>query len=103
LTLSYALLGLDPVFSNSQLDPRRKGVAARNHGGDLMSTGTVKSFNAEKGFGFIQPDGGSKDVFVHISAVRRAGLDKLRDGQRVSFELERGREGRISAVNLKAA
>jgi CspA family cold shock protein len=68
-----------------------------------MSTGTVKWFNAEKGFGFIQPDGGSKDVFVHTSAVRRAGFDKLRDGQRVSFELERGRDGRNSAVNLKAA
>ncbi len=67
-----------------------------------MPTGTVKWFNAAKGFGFIQPEDGSKDVFVHISAVERAGLGTLREGQRVSFELERGQQGKTSAVNLKA-
>ncbi|HTI85076.1 MAG TPA: cold-shock protein [Alphaproteobacteria bacterium] len=67
-----------------------------------MSTGTVKWFNPTKGYGFIQPEDGSKDVFVHISAVERAGLGSLREGQRVSYELERGREGKTSAVNLKA-
>ncbi|MGE5539241.1 MAG: cold-shock protein [Gemmatimonas sp.] len=67
-----------------------------------MSTGTVKWFNPTKGYGFIQPEDGSKDVFVHISAVERAGLGNLREGQRVSYELERGREGKTSAVNLKA-
>ena len=65
-----------------------------------MATGTVKWFNATKGFGFIQPDGGSKDVFVHISAVERAGLRGLDDGQKVSFELEKSRDGRESAGNL---
>ncbi len=65
-----------------------------------MPTGTVKFFNAAKGFGFIQPDDGSKDVFVHISAVERAGLGTLRENQKVSYELERGRDGRTSAVNL---
>jgi len=65
-----------------------------------MATGTVKWFNATKGFGFIQPDGGSKDVFVHISAVERAGLRGLDDGQKVSFDLEKGRDGRESASNL---
>jgi cold shock protein len=68
-----------------------------------MATGTVKWFNATKGFGFIQPDGGSKDVFVHISAVERAGLNSLNDGQKVTFDLERGRDGRESAANLQLA
>jgi CspA family cold shock protein len=68
-----------------------------------MSTGTVKWFNAQKGFGFIQPDDGSKDVFVHISAVERSDLGSLNEGQKVSFELERGQQGKTSAVNLKAA
>jgi CspA family cold shock protein len=67
-----------------------------------MATGTVKFFNATKGFGFIQPDDGSKDVFVHISAVERAGLGTLNEKQKVQFELQTGRDGRVSAVNLKA-
>jgi CspA family cold shock protein len=65
-----------------------------------MATGTVKWFNATKGFGFIQPDGGSKDVFVHISALERAGLRSLDDGQKVKFDLENDRNGRQSATNL---
>ena len=68
-----------------------------------MPTGTVKWFNPTKGFGFIQPDDGSKDVFVHISAVERSGLGDLREGQRVSFDIERGQQGKTSAINLKAA
>ena len=68
-----------------------------------MATGTVKWFNATKGFGFIQPDGGSKDVFVHISAVERAGLRGLNDGQKVTFDLEKSRDGRESATNLTLA
>ena len=67
-----------------------------------MPTGTVKFFNTTKGFGFISPDDGSKDVFVHISAVERSGLGTLSEKQKVSFELEKGRDGRVSAVNLKA-
>lgn len=67
-----------------------------------MSSGTVKWFNPTKGFGFIQPEDGSKDVFVHISAVERSGLGNLREGQKISFELERGQQGKVSAVNLKA-
>ncbi len=66
-----------------------------------MSSGTVKWFNPIKGFGFIQPQDGSKDVFVHISAVERAGLSGLKEGQKVSFDLERGQQGKVSAVNLK--
>ena len=67
-----------------------------------MTTGTVKWFNIQKGFGFIQPDNGGSDAFVHISAVERAGLGSLNEGQKVSYEVasERGRE---AAVNLKAA
>ena len=67
-----------------------------------MPTGTVKFFNTTKGFGFIQPSDGSKDVFVHISAVERSGLQSLSENQQVSFELERGRDGRVSAINLRA-
>ena len=68
-----------------------------------MSEGTVKWFNPQKGYGFIQPDDGSNDVFVHISAVERAGLTGLAEGQRVSFDLERGQRGKTSATNLKSA
>ena len=68
-----------------------------------MSIGTVKWFNSTKGFGFIQPEDGAKDVFVHISAVERSDLGSLREGQKVRFELEKDRQGRISAVNLQAA
>jgi cold shock protein len=67
-----------------------------------MATGTVKFFNTQRGFGFIAPDDGSKDVFVHISAVERAGLGTLRDGQKVSFEVTNER-GKPAATNLKAA
>jgi CspA family cold shock protein len=66
-----------------------------------MATGTVKWFNATKGFGFIQPEDGGGDVFVHISAVERAGLTGLADNQKVSYELETGRNGKTSAVDLK--
>ncbi len=67
-----------------------------------MSTGTVKWFNATKGFGFIEPEDGGKDVFVHISAVERAGMQSLREGQKVEFEIAPGRDGRTSAEDLKA-
>ena len=66
-----------------------------------MSNGTVKWFNGQKGYGFIQPDDGSKDVFVHISAVERAGLTGLNEGQKVSYDLESGRDGKVSATNLR--
>jgi CspA family cold shock protein len=66
-----------------------------------MTLGTVKWFNPQKGYGFIQPDDGSQDVFVHISAVERSGIGNLHEGQKVSFELERGNRGKTSAVNLK--
>lgn len=65
-----------------------------------MATGTVKWFNPTKGFGFIQPEDGSKDVFLHISAVERAGLNSPAEGQKVEFELETGRDGRSSAGNI---
>jgi CspA family cold shock protein len=68
-----------------------------------MATGTVKWFNANKGFGFIAPDGGKKDVFVHITALERAGLRGLNDGQKVTFDIEAGRDGRESATNLQLA
>jgi CspA family cold shock protein len=66
-----------------------------------MATGTVKWFNAQKGYGFIQPDTSGADVFVHISAVERAGMDNLREGQKLDYELEQGQRGRVSAVNLR--
>jgi CspA family cold shock protein len=67
----------------------------------IMAHGTVKWFNPQKGFGFIQPQDGGADVFVHISAVQQAGLSTLNDGQLVSFDLEQGRQGKTSAINLK--
>lgn len=70
-------------------------------GGQDMAAGTVKWFNAQKGFGFIQPDDGSADAFVHISAVEQAGQQTLNEGQAVTYDLERGRNGKSSAVNLK--
>lgn len=65
-----------------------------------MANGTVKWFNTTKGYGFIAPEGGGKDVFVHISAVERSGLTGLADNQKVTYDLEAGRDGRESAVNL---
>lgn len=67
-----------------------------------MPTGTVKWFNSSKGYGFIQPDDKSKDVFVHISAITRAGLGTLTENQKVSYQLEQGKNGKSSAVDLKA-
>jgi CspA family cold shock protein len=68
-----------------------------------MPIGTVKFFNDSKGYGFIQPDEGGNDAFVHITAVERAGMRSLRENQRVSYELEQDRRGKMSAVNLKSA
>jgi CspA family cold shock protein len=70
--------------------------------GNQMTEGTVKFFNTTKGFGFIQPDTGGKDAFVHISAVERSGMTTLTEGQKVSYELETGRDGKQSATKLKA-
>lgn len=67
-----------------------------------METGTVKWFNATKGFGFITPDGGSNDVFVHISELQRSNLQSLNEGQKLSYEVEAGRNGREAAVGLRA-
>ena len=67
-----------------------------------MATGTVKWFNATKGFGFIQPDDGGKDVFVHISAVERAGMVAPNEGDKLTYEIEQDRQGRSAATNLKA-
>ena len=67
----------------------------------MTTQGTVKFFNATKGYGFIQPETGGKDAFVHISAVERSGLQTLNEGQKVSYELATGRDGKESATNLK--
>ena len=80
----------------------REGPAHDNRKGAIVIEGTVKFFNTTKGFGFIQPDDGSKDAFVHISAVERSGLSSLNEGQKVSYELEKGRDGKVSATNLRA-
>lgn len=78
-------------------------VGGTNERNITMTTGTVKWFNSTKGFGFIAPAGGSKDVFVHASALERAGIRSLDDGQAVSFDLETDRNGRESATNLVLA
>ena len=67
-----------------------------------MATGTVKFFNTQKGFGFITPSDGSKDVFVHISAVEKAGLSTLNEGQKIQYELQKGQDGKTSAGDLKS-
>jgi CspA family cold shock protein len=67
----------------------------------VMITGTVKFFNSHKGFGFIEPEDGSKDAFVHISALERAGISSLAEGQKVSYDLESGRDGKMSATNIQ--
>ena len=68
-----------------------------------MTTGTVKFFNEQKGYGFIKPDGGGNDAFVHITAVERAGMATLRENQRVTYDLQRDNRGKMSAVDLKPA
>ena len=84
--------------------PHRRMSRAGFDKGDagIMATGTVKWFNTTKGYGFIQPDDGGKDVFVHISAVEQAGMTGLADNQKVSYEMIEGRDGRQSAGELKA-
>jgi CspA family cold shock protein len=98
--------GRVPVFPQSN----RRSIRQRSFVGGLllmefllMATGTVKWFNAQKGYGFIQPTTGGADVFVHISAVERAGMDGLNEGQKVNYDLEQGQRGRVSAVNLQLA
>jgi CspA family cold shock protein len=98
-----ALQCVDTDVSIARFDVLRTSV-----GGDYllaleawMANGTVKWFNGQKGYGFIQPDEGGNDVFVHISAVERAGLSTLREGQKVGFETETGRNGKVAAVNLR--
>ncbi|EAQ44292.1 cold shock family protein [Roseobacter sp. MED193] len=94
---------INGVQSSIQTQQRRAAAilrAAYQRENTEMATGTVKWFNSTKGFGFIAPDGGTKDVFVHISAVERSGLTGLADNQKVTFDIEPGRDGREAAVNL---
>jgi CspA family cold shock protein len=81
-------------------DARWYSTGARQDKVTIMTTGTVKFFNTAKGFGFISNETGSKDAFVHISAVERSGLDGLYEGDKVTYELETGRDGKESATNL---
>jgi CspA family cold shock protein len=82
---------------------RRCGAAGILPKENIMPIGTVKFFNADKGYGFIQPEGSGNDAFVHISAVERAGMTTLNKDQRVSYDLEQGQRGKTSAVNLQPA
>ncbi len=98
---------LSPIGFSLRFDLTYAGlphVVGNKHKGDItMANGTVKWFNATKGFGFIAPEDGGKDVFLHISAVERAGLRAIADGQKVTFDAEIGRDGRQSASNLALA
>ena len=81
---------------------RQSRREADRHGGcGFMPTGTVKWFNSTKGYGFIAPDDGGKDIFVHVSAVERAGLKGLNDNQKIGYDLQSGRDGRASAADLR--
>jgi CspA family cold shock protein len=94
------MASVDPTTTLS----RAAALRGRQTKGDItMANGTVKWFNATKGFGFIAPEGGSRDVFVHISALERAGIRQLNDGQAVTFDIEKGRDGRESATNIALA
>jgi len=90
-----------PTLKCELADERRPAIICESS--LKMIIGTVKWFNAQKGFGFIQPEDGSKDVFVHVSAVERAGFGTLQEGQKLGYELEQGPQGRVSAVDLQAA
>src|SRR2546425_3217088 len=90
------------LFPYTTLFRSRSGAGRHHPWRASMPIGTVKWFNPSKGFGFIQPDDKSKDVFVHISAVERAGLGNLNENQKISYELEQGQNGKTSAVDLKA-
>src|SRR5690606_29089976 len=99
---------LSPLRLQHSIFQRDEAGPSHSAGGDMtgvstMANGTVKWFNSTKGFGFIAPEGGSKDVFVHVSAMERAGIRELPDGQAVTFDVERGRDGRESAINLALA
>jgi CspA family cold shock protein len=102
--LSYPAYATSSPFGapNMKSIPVRTVWIAGLQGNGSMSEGTVKWYNSQKGYGFIQPTDGSKDVFVHVSSVERAGLTGLNEGQKVSFELERSQQGKMSATNLKA-
>jgi CspA family cold shock protein len=82
---------------------QKSGVPAGKKGGASMPSGTVKWFNPTKGYGFIAPETGGKDIFVHISAVQKAGMRSLDEGQKVGFEVEEQQNGRAAAVNLLKA
>ncbi len=88
-----------PLFNRAAIEFRSK-AAPRQKGDSSMPKGTVKWFNPTKGYGFIAPDTGGKDVFVHISAVQKAGLRSLNEGQKIGFEVEQQQNGRAAAVNL---
>ena len=94
---------LDCLSIDLDLGIARVDIRLHSYQEIFVATGTVKWFNASKGFGFIQPDDGSKDVFVHVSAVESSGLSTLNEGQKVQFELVKGKDGKTSAGNLKAA
>jgi CspA family cold shock protein len=98
--MRLARLTSDIVNVATIAPPRAARRRSSAKGQDDMATGTVKWFNPAKGYGFIEPSDGGKDAFVHISAVERAGLSSLTEGQKVSYELQQGQNGKTSAENL---